>query len=253
MNNRWSLAGKKALVTGGSKGIGLAIAQELLSLGAQVAIVARSAKDVQERLGAWEKERLPAFGIAADVATAEGRQTLIQWLGDTLGGLDILVNNVGTNVRKKSPDYTPDECAFLLQTNLMSAWELCRAAYPLLKNAAGGSIVNISSVAGKRGGGLVGTAAYASAKAGVLGLTRALAREFGTRGIGVNAIAPGPAETAMTEWLDEERRQRVLAGIPLGRLGRPPEVAAAAVFLLSDAASYIHGETLTVDGGLMTD
>jgi NAD(P)-dependent dehydrogenase (short-subunit alcohol dehydrogenase family) len=256
------LEGKVIIVTGAGRGLGRSHAQLLAAEGAAVV--------VNDLGGEWDgsgADPRPASEVAAeitgaggradanhdDVADWEGAQRLINQAVETFGRLDGLVCNAGILDTHPFLELEPAIWERVLRIDLTGVYHCCRAAIPVMLAQGGGRIVNISSVAGKRGGGLVGTAAYASAKAGVLGLTRALAREFGTRGIGVNAIAPGPAETAMTEWLDEERRQRVLAGIPLGRLGRPPEVAAAAVFLLSDAASYIHGETLTVDGGLMTD
>ena len=169
------------------------------------------------------------------------------------GRLDGLVCNAGIVDMHPFLEIEPALWERVQRVTFFSAYYCCRAAIPRMLDQGGGRIVNISSVAGKRGGGLSGTAAYASAKAGVLGLTRALAREFGGRGIAVNAVAPGPTETAMVATLQGERRERVLSAVPLGRLGQPSEIAAAVAFLLSDAASYINGETLTVDGGLMTD
>ena len=244
------LDGKVVLVTGAGQGLGEAIATACAAAGARVGV-----NDLDPTTATAAAERLGEAGLAlpGDVSQADGPAGMVQALLDRWGRLDGLVCNAGILDTHPFLELEPAIWERVLRIDLTGVYHCCRAAIPVMLAQGGGRIVNISSVAGKRGGGLVGTAAYASAKAGVLGLTRALAREFGTCGIGVNAIAPGPAETAMTEWLDEERRQRVLAGIPLGRLGRPPEVAAAAVFLLSDAASYIHGETLTVDGGLMTD
>ena len=244
------LADKIILVTGGGQGLGQAIATACVEAGARVAI-----NDLNPATAAEAAERLgdAAFASAGDVSDNAVVAGMVRDVFDRWGRLDGIVCNAGILDTRPFLELDPDAWERVLRVNLYGVYHCCRAVIPLMLAQGGGRIVNISSVAGKRGGGLVGTAAYATAKAGVLGLTRALAREFGPRGIAVNALAPGPSETPMTEWLDDERRGKVLAGIPLGRLGQPHEIANAAVFLLSDAASYIHGETLTVDGGLMTD
>jgi NAD(P)-dependent dehydrogenase (short-subunit alcohol dehydrogenase family) len=244
------LAGKVVLVTGAGQGLGQAIAAACVAAGARVGV-----NDLDPATAAGTAATLGESGLAlpGDVGDEAVPASLVRAAIERWGRLDGLVCNAGILDYHPFLDLEPATWERVMRVNLTSLYLCCRAAIPPMLAQGDGRIVTISSVAGKRGGGLVGTAAYASAKAGVLGLTRALAREFGGRGIRVNAIAPGPAETAMTAWLDEERRRRVLAGIPMGRLGQPAEVAAAAVFLLSDAASYINGETLTVDGGLMTD
>lgn len=244
------LEGKVVLVTGAGQGLGQAIAAACAAAGARVGV-----NDLNAATAGPAAAALGEAGLAlpGDVSTAEGPEQMVRALLDRWGRLDGLVCNAGILDTHAFLELEPAVWERVLGINLTGVYHCCRAAIRPMLARGSGRIVNISSVAGKRGGGLVGTAAYASSKAGVLGLTRALAREFGARGIGINAIAPGPAETAMTAGLDAERRGKVLAGIPMGRLGRPHEVAAAAVFLLSDAAAYIHGETLTVDGGLMTD
>lgn len=244
------LTGKIVLVTGAGQGIGRAIATAAIAAGARVAV-----NDLNPDTAAATVIALGdcAMALPGDVANPATSVALVAAVVERWGRLDGLVCNAGIVNTQPFLDIDPERWARVQHVTLWSAYYGARAAIPQMLAQGGGRIVNIASVAGKRGGGLSGTVAYATAKAGVIGLTRALAREFGARGIAVNAIAPGPTETAMVADLEGERRARVLATIPLGRLGRPPEIAAAAVFLLSDAASYIHGETLTVDGGLMTD
>jgi Tropinone reductase 1 len=187
-NNRWTLTGRKALITGATKGIGLAIAQEFLSLGAEIMIVARNAEAVKQQLENWQLQGSKAHGIAADVATSEGRQAIIEQINQTLGGLDILVNNVGTNIRKKALEYTEQEYEYIFQTNLTSLFEMCRLAYPLLKAGNNSSIVNIGSVAGLTA---VRTGApYGMTKAALVQLTRSLAVEWAGNQIRVNTVAP---------------------------------------------------------------
>jgi Tropinone reductase 1 len=187
-NNRWTLTGRKALITGATKGIGLAIAQEFLSLGAEIMIVARNAEAVQQQLENWQLQGWKAHGIAADVATPKGRQAIIEQVNQTLGGLDILVNNVGTNIRKKALEYTEQEYESIFQTNLTSIFEMCRLAYPLLKAGNNSSIVNIGSVAGLTA---VRTGApYGMTKAALVQLTRSLAVEWAGNQIRVNTVAP---------------------------------------------------------------
>src|SRR5919199_3504147 len=176
ISDRWTLAGKKALITGATKGIGLAVAEEFLSLGAEVTIVARNSEEIQQRLTIWQERGWQAHGIAADVAKPEGRQAILDKVGEAMGGLNILVNNVGTNIRKKTLEYTADEYEFLLQTNLTSVFEMCRVSHQFLKNGGNSSIVNIASVAGVFS--LGATSPFAMRKAAVLQISRNLAVEW---------------------------------------------------------------------------
>lgn len=249
MQERWTLTGKKALITGATKGIGLAIAQEFLDLGAEVMIVARSAEGVQQQLEEWKQLGLPVHGVAADVAQSAGRQAIFDQVVQAMGGLDLLINNVGTNIRKPAIDYTPKEYESIFQTNLTSVFEMCRLVYPLLKTSDRSSIVNIGSVAG-----LVAIrtgAPYGMTKAALVQLTRALAVEWASDRIRVNTIAPWFIRTPLTESLlsNPETLDAVIAQTPMQRVGEPQEIAGLAAFLCTSTASYITGQCIAVDGG----
>jgi Tropinone reductase 1 len=249
---RWSLKGKKALITGGSKGIGAAVAEEFLSLGADVFIVARSEPDLNSRVDEWTAKGWQARGMSGDVGEPRVREEVITRVRKHWGKLDILVNNAGTNVRKKTPAYTDEEYDLILRTNLTSAFDMSRKAYPLLKSAGGGSIVNVASVAGMTG---VGTGSpYAMSKAAMIQLTRTLAAEWGADGIRVNSVAPWCIRTPLAG--EVLRRPEYLASViartPLGRVGEAEEVAAAVAFLCMSEASYITGVCLPVDGGFLS-
>jgi tropinone reductase I len=245
---RWGLAGRTALVTGATLGIGLAVAEEFLSLGASVLAVARDGARVEAQVESWRREGREAHGLAADLSTPEGRGRVLGRL-EELGRLDVLVNNVGTNVRKAATEYTAEEYERVISTNLTAAFELTRAAHPLLKAAGGASVVNVSSVSG-----LTHTstgAPYAMSKAALIQMTRSLAVEWAPDLIRVNAVAPWYIRTPLVEpvFNDAERLARILSRTPLRRVGEPWEVASVVAFLSMHAASYVTGQCVAIDGG----
>lgn len=249
MEKLWSLEGRVALVTGGTSGIGLAVAGQLLERGAEVCVVARTAARVEAWVEERRREGLPAHGVTADVAEEDGRRAVLDFARGTWGRLDALVNNVGTNVRKRAVEYTDDEYARLMATNLTSAFALTRGAHPLLKAAGAASVVNVVSVAGLTH---VGTGApYAMSKAALVQLTRNLAVEWAQDGVRVNAVAPWYIATPLAEQVlrDPEYLAKVVERTPMRRVGTPDEAAAAVTFLCMPAAGYVTGQCLAVDGG----
>ena len=242
----WNLQGKKALITGGTKGIGLAIAKEFLELGAEVLVVARDTQTIKGKV----KNSANLFTMDGDVADGKFRQALIQRITQNWGKLDILVNNVGTNIRKKLVAYSEDEYRKLFEINLFSAVEISRLAHPLLKSAGHASVVNIASVAGSFD---VQTGPpYGMTKAALIQLTRHLAAEWAPDGIRVNCVSPWYIETPLTEAVlsQPERLEKILDRTPLNRVGKPEEVAGLVTFLCMDKASYITGQNIMVDGGM---
>ncbi len=244
-----ALAGRVVLVTGSSRGIGAEVAVKAAQEGARLAVHYRhSAEGARQTLARIAEAGSDGEAFEADIANGQAAEELVWRVIDHFGRVDGLVNNAGRTQVGPFLDIEPEEWDAVVRTDLTAAFHTCRAVLPSMVEQGSGAIVNIASRLGQIG--IAETAAYSAAKAGLIGLTRSLAREFGPRGIRVNAVAPGPTETEMTTDLaDSEEGRRRLREIPLGRFGRPEEVAEAVVFLLSDRASLFLGQTLNPNAG----
>ena len=262
-----SLQGKNALVTGGSRGIGRAICLELARQGANVAVnYAGNAKAAEETVEACKALGVQAVAIQADVADAAACEAMVKEVISTFGSLQILVNNAGITrdnlaLSISEADFdaviTRDNLALsiseadfdaVLDTNLKGAFHCCKAAYRPMMRQRYGRIINMSSIVGLRGN--AGQANYSASKAGLIGLTKSLAKELAARKVTVNAVAPGFIDTEMTAVLPEQAKEAMLKTIPMARLGQPEDVARAVAFFASDEAAYITGQVLCVDGGM---
>ena len=235
-----SLEGKTALVTGGSRGIGAAVARELARAGATVVVGYRSGAEEAETIAS----EISGRAVQADVSNVDDAKRLIEEAGD----LDVLVNNAGITRDGVLARMTDDDWRSVLETNLSSVFYTCRAVSRGMMKRRGGSIVNLSSIVGLHGN--WGQSNYAASKGGIVAFTKSLAQELGSRGVRANVVAPGYIKTQLTDAIPEEAQQQMLGLTPLGRFGEPEDVARAVRFLSSDDASFITGEVVVVGGGL---
>lgn len=248
--NQEQFEGRCAIVTGGTRGIGKAIVQELARRGCNVAFnYSKSADEAEKLKGEIAAVGRKVFAAQCDVANTDAAAEFVKLAKDELGGIDFLVNNAGITRDQLIMRMKEDDWDAVIDTNLKGAWNFSKAVLrPMMKNENGGSILNISSVSGVVG--MIGQSNYSASKAGMIGLTKSLAKEVASRKITVNALALGLIETEMASEMNPDYREKILAQIPLGRLGNVTEVAEIACFMLSDAAAYITGHVIQADGGL---
>lgn len=246
----WNLEGRKALVTGGTKGIGLAIVEQYVSLGAEVFLIARSAGDVTALVQKLKAESRKVDGMAGDLSDASFRKELIGTISARWSAMDILVNNVGTNIRKRLIEYTEEEYRKVFEINLFSAIEMCRLCFPLLKASGNGSVINVASIAGSLD--VMTGAPYGMTKAAMIQLTRHLAAEWAPYNIRVNTVSPWYIDTPLASPVlsQPDRLAKILARTPMNRVGQPDEVAGMVAFLAMDHSSYTTGQNLIIDGGM---
>ncbi|NOT74453.1 MAG: SDR family oxidoreductase [Cyclobacteriaceae bacterium] len=242
----WNLNGKKALVTGGTKGIGLAIAQEFLDLGAEVLVIARDTSNIENKLRGSAR----LFRLDGDLTDGEFRKQILDKVKENWGTLDILVNNVGTNIRKKFVEYTEDEYRKIFEINLFSMTALTQGAFELLKSSGNASVINIASVAATFD--LQSGTPYGMTKAAMVQMSRHLAAEWAPFNIRVNSVSPWYIETPLSKAVlsQPDRLEKIVARTPMARVGQPQEVAGIVSFLAMDKASYITGQNIMVDGGM---
>ena len=242
-----------AIVTGSAGGIGEATARALAGRGFRVAIADLRLDAAEETATRMRAEGLTAQAVPLDVTSADSAAAMVEAIMSSHGRIDVLVNNAGIESSRPFLELSLEEYERVMRVNTTGVWNCCRAVIPIMLRQGKGSIVNLSSVAGQRGGGLLGTAAYATSKGATIALTKALAREFANSGIRVNAVAPSLTMTDLArrqlEKLDPTTLDRVIAGTPIGRVAQPEEIAAVIAFLSSDEASFVLGQVYNVDGG----
>jgi acetoacetyl-CoA reductase len=243
------LTGKVAVVTGGTRGIGLAIAAWMLEHGASVVISGRDADRLNVALKELARDGGPVAGLVADAARREDADRLVEMARERFGHLDVLVNNAGITRDRSLAKMTAEEWDAVIGTNLSSVFHMTSAVLPHMVQAGYGRIVNVSSIIGLHGN--FGQANYAAAKAGIIGFTKSAALELVRKGITVNAVAPGFIETEMIAAMPDDARSRILERVPMGRFGRPEEIAQAVLFLVT-RAEYMTGQVVEINGGLYT-
>ena len=245
----YSLEGKVALVTGAAYGIGFAMAEALAQAGAKIAFNCRSEEHLQKALEEYRAKGIEAKGYICDVRDEKAVAEMIRSIEQELGAVDILVNNAGITRDGLLMKMSEEDFSKVIDVNLKGAFHTIRHASRYFLKQRSGSIINISSVSGVSGN--AGQANYSAAKAGLIGLTKSVAKELGSRGIRVNAVAPGFIETDMTDAMPESAKEAIKGQITMGRIGSPDDIAGVVAFLASDASSYVTGQTIAVDGGMV--
>jgi 3-oxoacyl-[acyl-carrier protein] reductase len=248
MSSLISLQGEVVLVSGASRGIGRSIAEMLGSAGATVVGTATSEKGAEAITAYLRDAGIAGKGMVLNVADKASIETVVKAVGDEFGGISVLVNNAGITRDNLLMRMKDDEWDDIISTNLTSVYRMSKACLRGMTKAKKGRIISISSVVGASGN--AGQTNYAAAKAGLVGFSKSLAREIGSRNVTVNVVAPGFIDTDMTRELSEDQRNNLLQGIPLGRLGQPAEIAGAVLFLASPLGAYVTGETIHVNGGM---
>lgn len=248
-----NFADKVIVITGGSQGIGRKIALEFGNANGIVNIF-----DINIEAAENTSKEIKAFGAKSNayevnVTDRESISKAIKAVVDVYGRIDILINSAGVVSPKPFIDVTEKDWDFIMNVNLKGVFQICHEVFPIMMNQKYGKIVNIASVAGKKGGGFFGNSVYGASKAGVIGLTKGLAREGGPYGINVNAICPGPTDTHMLDDLDADARKKLINDIPLRKFAQPKDIANVVLFMASDLAGHVSGEITDVDGGVMRD
>lgn len=246
----YMVKGRVAIVTGGGRGIGFAIVRQLGRAGARVAVADIRADLAEQAVGRLAEESIEAIAVQADVSSSKSVQKMVHQVIGCFGTVDILVNNAGVGPTNPFDSVTEEQWDRTLDINLKSMFLCSQAVYPIMKKQSKGVILNLASMAGRTGG-RASSVDYVTSKHGVVGITRSMAMHLGKDGIRANALAPGIIETEMTAAWEPGKKESFLQNIPIGRLGTPEDVAKVALFLCSDAASYLTGVTLDVTGGLV--